>query len=93
MYRPDKQGYIVTIVNICDTVMRLGTIIRRLHLMIAIMKQHLQLIQRFEIQHIIANESDGLVIAVKAIVTEHLPRPYLACSTRLLDNILHQIRI
>jgi hypothetical protein len=47
----------------------------------------------FDVETVVADESEDFAVAINTIVAEHLFDGYFACISALIGNVLHEISI
>ena len=85
----DEHGEVVAIVNVSDVEMILGAFVRRPHVDGA--QQRTDGLRGFQIETIVADESENLSVAIDAIVAKHLLGDDLACPSALVGDILYKV--
>ena len=87
----DQGREVVAVVDILDIEVGLGAIVGRTHILDA--QQLAPCLGGFDIEAVVAYETEGLTSTVDTIVTEHLASFNIACARALFDYILHKIWI
>ena len=87
----DEQGEVVTVIDVGDVEMILGPFVRRLH--VDGTQQRTDGLCGFQIEAIVADESENLSVAINAIVAKHLLGDDLASPSALVSDILNKVYI